>query len=91
MKDFTFSEAAQFIGAAIKEKHTVIQKWPFRLKLPLGQPGAQGEFDRLLGWGVLGEERYVEWRGFGRDHTGVFIQINLSLHLKIPAIFQVFF
>jgi hypothetical protein len=62
VKDFEFSEAAQFIGAAIKEKHTVIEKWPFKLKLQPGQPGAQEEFDRLLGAGVSGKERYMEWK-----------------------------
>jgi hypothetical protein len=62
MKDFPFSEAAQLIGAAMKEKHTVIEKWLFRLKLRPGQPGAQEEFDRLLSGGVSGKERYVEWK-----------------------------
>lgn len=36
VKDFPFSEAAQLIGAAMKEKHTIIEKWPFRLKLRPG-------------------------------------------------------
>lgn len=62
MKDFKFSEAVQFFGAAMKEKHTIIEKWPFKLKLRPGQPGAQEEFDRLLGGGVSGKERYVEWK-----------------------------
>ena len=62
MKDFEFSELAQFIGAATKDRHTVIEKWPFRLKLRPGQPGAQQEFDQLLGGGVSSKERYVEWK-----------------------------
>ena len=62
MKDFKISEAAQFIGAAMKESHTVVEKWPFRLKLQPGQPGAQEEFNRLLGGGLSGKERYVEWK-----------------------------
>lgn len=57
-----FSEAAQFLGAAVKEKHTIVEKWPFRLKLRPGQPSAQGEFERQLAGGVSGKERYVEWR-----------------------------
>jgi hypothetical protein len=52
VKDFKFSKAAQFFGAAMKEKHTIIEKWPFRFKLQPGQPGAQEEFDRLLGGGL---------------------------------------
>jgi len=62
MKDFEFSKLAQFIGAAKKDKHTVIEKWPFRLKLRPGQPGAQQEFDQLLGGGVSSKERYEEWK-----------------------------
>ncbi|KAL7789378.1 hypothetical protein V8C37DRAFT_417967 [Trichoderma ceciliae] len=62
LKDLKFSELSQLVEAAMKEKHTVIEKWPFRLKLRPGQPGAQEEFDRLLGGGKTGQERYVEWR-----------------------------
>lgn len=46
----------------MKEKHTIIEKWPFRLKLRPGQPGAQEEFDRLLRGDVSSKERYVEWK-----------------------------
>ena len=46
----------------MKDTHTIIEKWPFRLKLQSGQPGAQEEFDRLLGGGMSGKERYVEWK-----------------------------
>lgn len=62
MIDFKLSDIAQFIGVAMKEKHNIIEKWPFRLKLRPGQPGAQEEFDRILGGGVSGKERYVEWK-----------------------------
>jgi hypothetical protein len=60
------------MGAAVKEKHTVIEMWPFRLKLRPGQPGAQEEFDRLLRGGVSGKERYVEWKriSMGGDKIG---------------------
>lgn len=67
MNDLKFSEAAQYAGAAMKEKHTVIEKWPFKLKLRPGQPGAQEEFDRLLSGGVSGKERYVEWKRISTD------------------------
>ncbi len=46
----------------MKDTHTIIEKWPFRLKLQPGQHGAQEEFDRLLSAGVSGKERYVEWK-----------------------------
>ncbi|KFY89500.1 hypothetical protein V500_05642 [Pseudogymnoascus sp. VKM F-4518 (FW-2643)] len=66
-KNHKFSETAQYVGATVKEKHTVIEKWPFRLKLRPGQPGAQEEFDRLLSGGVSGKERYVEWKRISTD------------------------
>ncbi|KAK2757688.1 hypothetical protein FQN54_004657 [Arachnomyces sp. PD_36] len=56
------SEIAGFLGTKAKEKHTIIEKWPYRLKLQPGQPGAQDEFDRLLRSGVSGKERYLEWK-----------------------------
>ncbi|KAJ0336226.1 hypothetical protein KNSL1_013354 [Colletotrichum chrysophilum] len=57
-----FCQSAQLVGAAMKGSHTVIEKWPFRLKLRPGQTGAQEEFDRLLGGRVSSKERYVEWK-----------------------------
>ncbi|OBT63191.1 hypothetical protein VE03_07739 [Pseudogymnoascus sp. 23342-1-I1] len=67
VNNLEFSETAQCVGAAMKEKHTVIEKWPFKLKLRPGQPGAQKEFDRLLSGGVSGKERYVEWKRISAD------------------------
>jgi hypothetical protein len=67
-KRFKFCEAADFFGAAMKEKHTIIDKWPYRLKLRPGQPGAQEEFDRRVNGGMSGKERYVEWK---RIHQGM--------------------
>ena len=46
----------------MKAKHTIIESWPFRLKLRPNQPDAQQEFDRLLAGGVSGKEFYVEWK-----------------------------
>ncbi|KFY06659.1 hypothetical protein V492_07863 [Pseudogymnoascus sp. VKM F-4246] len=56
--DLKFSEMAQYLGGAVKENHTIIEKWPFRLKLQPGELGAQEEFDRLLCGGVSGKERF---------------------------------
>ncbi|GFG26617.1 monoterpene epsilon-lactone hydrolase [Aspergillus udagawae] len=61
-KNLKFREAADFFGAAMKETHTIIDKWPYRLKLRPGQPGAQEEFDRCISGGMSGKERYVEWK-----------------------------
>jgi hypothetical protein len=46
----------------VKENHTIIDKWPFALKLQPGLPGAQEEFDRCMSGGASGMERYVEWK-----------------------------
>ncbi|KAK4039008.1 hypothetical protein C8A01DRAFT_47462 [Parachaetomium inaequale] len=70
VKELKLAEAAQSIGAAMKETHTVIEKWPFGLKLQPGQPGAQEEFDRLLSGGVTGKERYVEWKRIAMRRQG---------------------
>ncbi|PYH42140.1 uncharacterized protein BP01DRAFT_405627 [Aspergillus saccharolyticus JOP 1030-1] len=56
--------AGQALGIKIKERHTVVEKWPYRLKLRPGEPDAQMEFDRFLRQGLSGKERYVEWRKF---------------------------
>ncbi|KAJ6011517.1 hypothetical protein N7451_002929 [Penicillium sp. IBT 35674x] len=62
MKKTGFKAAGEVVGLKMKEKHTVIEKWPFRLKLRPGQPGAQEEFDRRMREGISGKERYVEWK-----------------------------
>ncbi|KAL5342064.1 hypothetical protein BJX70DRAFT_386470 [Aspergillus crustosus] len=49
-------------GAVMKDTHTIIDQWPYRLKLRPGQLGAQEEFDRRLADGTSGKERYVEWK-----------------------------
>ncbi|PYI11901.1 hypothetical protein BO78DRAFT_440822 [Aspergillus sclerotiicarbonarius CBS 121057] len=66
---FSFREVGGVLSAAIKERHTIVDKWPFKLKLRPGQPGAQEEFDRCIGTNHTGKERYVEWE---RVHQGMF-------------------
>ncbi|GIJ91024.1 hypothetical protein Asppvi_009989 [Aspergillus pseudoviridinutans] len=67
-KKLKFREAADLLGAAMKETHTIIDKWPYRLKSRPGQAGAQEEFDRCISGGMSGKERYVEWK---RVHMGI--------------------
>jgi hypothetical protein len=62
MKQRKFSELGEIIGAEMKETHTVIEKWPYRLKLRPDQPGGQEEFDRQLSGGMSSMQRYVEWK-----------------------------
>ncbi|EXK76747.1 hypothetical protein FOQG_18522 [Fusarium oxysporum f. sp. raphani 54005] len=59
---FEFSRFPQFMGAAMKEKHTIVEKWPFRLKLEPGQKEAKEEFDLMMRGGASGKERYIEWK-----------------------------
>ncbi|KAM5479540.1 hypothetical protein McanCB56680_005468 [Microsporum canis] len=61
-KAFEFCETADFLGAAMKDNHSIIDKWPFMLKLRPGQQGAQEEFDRSISGGMSGKECYVEWK-----------------------------
>ncbi|KAF3387278.1 hypothetical protein F1880_000152 [Penicillium rolfsii] len=68
LEQFKVRETGDFVGAAMKEKHSILEKWPYRLKLRPGQPGAQEEFDRRLRDGVSGKERYIEWK---RVHQGM--------------------
>jgi len=51
-------EFAYGLHLAIKEKHTVVAKWP----LCLGSSPTQREFDLANQSGHQGSERYVEWR-----------------------------
>ncbi|KAL6702167.1 hypothetical protein J3F84DRAFT_399618 [Trichoderma pleuroticola] len=62
MENFKFAQVEQLFGLVMKEEHTVIEKWPFRLKLRYGQPGALEELIRLTDEVVFAKERYVEWR-----------------------------
>ncbi|PHH78624.1 hypothetical protein CDD83_3951 [Cordyceps sp. RAO-2017] len=62
MRKHEFRRFGAKYGGAMKTVHTIVAKWPFRLELLPGQPGAQEEFDRLLQGGHSGEERFVEWR-----------------------------
>jgi len=57
-----FKEVGHHTGMAMKAHHTIVDKWPMRLRLQPGQPGAQEEFDVLHSSGHTGNERYVEWR-----------------------------
>lgn len=50
------------LAVAEKENNTIVEKWPTRVKLQIGQQGAQEEFDVLLGSNFSGMERYVEWK-----------------------------
>ena len=60
-----FKKIEQSFQVTMKNTYTIVDKWPLKLKLRPGQPGAQGEFDVLLSSGHAGFERYVEWKRAG--------------------------
>lgn len=62
---------ANFLGATMKKEHTIIDRWPYQLKLQPGQPGAQEEFDQRISGGLSGKERYVEWN---RTHESMILR-----------------
>lgn len=64
-RDLNFTEAGNFHGMVMKKHHTIIEKWPIRLKKNAGQAGAQEEFKMLLQSAHRGSERYVEWKRAG--------------------------
>ncbi|SMR64258.1 unnamed protein product [Zymoseptoria tritici ST99CH_3D1] len=49
-------------GLSMKKEHTIIEKFPYGLKIPFGQPGYQAEFDARIAARLSGGERYVEWK-----------------------------
>lgn len=60
-KDDEFSMLAHIAGMKTKDRHTIIEKWPTRLKLKPGQPGADNELAIALASHHAHTERYVEW------------------------------
>ena len=59
---YDVERAAAHHGMVMKDKNTVVPKWPYRLMKKFGEAGAQEEFDALLASGLSGTERYVEWK-----------------------------
>lgn len=66
LKDFKGLEVRSIMlipgGICMKKDHTIVEKWPLRLKLGQGQAGAQLEFEILEASDHTGHERYVEWK-----------------------------
>jgi hypothetical protein len=56
-----FKRAASDAGLIMKNKNTIVESWPLRLKARPGGVGAQEEFDLLLSSSSSGIEHYVEW------------------------------
>jgi hypothetical protein len=62
MKDEEFDRLTQHSGMVMKKQHTIVERWPTRLKLTPGQHGADAELDVALRVGSSYTERYVEWK-----------------------------
>ncbi|OBT66458.1 hypothetical protein VE03_03695 [Pseudogymnoascus sp. 23342-1-I1] len=65
MAFFRFKQISADFNVEMKAVHTIVEKWPTRLKLQLGEKGDKEEFLTLLGSSFTGTERYVEWRRVG--------------------------
>ncbi|KAL9004858.1 MAG: hypothetical protein Q9188_002346 [Gyalolechia gomerana] len=53
-----FEGVAKSAGLVMKDRNTIVRKWPMRL----GPKATQDEFDHLLASAHNGSERYVEWK-----------------------------
>ncbi|KAK8172863.1 hypothetical protein BKA80DRAFT_319390 [Phyllosticta citrichinensis] len=53
-----FDLMAQAAGVKPKREHTIIAQWPYRLSKSF----TKAELERILGSGLTGDERYVEWQ-----------------------------
>lgn len=62
MKGHQFEEFARFMNMEMKQVHTIIDKWPWKIKKRPEERGAKEEFKTLFGSEQSGCERYVEWR-----------------------------
>lgn len=57
-----FKEIESLSGMVRKDPHTIIEKWPMRLKKQPTEAGAKEEFQLLFESAHGGMERYVEWK-----------------------------
>ncbi|KAI1359481.1 hypothetical protein F5Y08DRAFT_349648 [Xylaria arbuscula] len=58
-----FAASARSAGVEMKERHTIIQRWPLKVKGGQHPTSKDKEdFKLLLGSGHGGQERYVEWK-----------------------------
>lgn len=62
MVNHKFKQISADLNVEMKKVHTIVEKWPTRLKLKIGEKGDKEEFLMLLGSNFIGTERHVEWR-----------------------------
>jgi hypothetical protein len=89
MRGVGFADMPLNVGLMAKEQHSIIEKWPLRLKLSLPQPGAQEEFDVLQASGHNGSERYVEWSVF--EYGGLMVRVIPGIATSVDSMCVGFF
>ncbi|KAJ8610581.1 hypothetical protein MRB53_038486 [Persea americana] len=57
---FNFRNISAASNGAMKTKNSIVEAWPFQLKLRYGTAGSQHEFDTILASNLSGLEHYVE-------------------------------
>jgi hypothetical protein len=69
MKQHKFKQAGkktlkENVVVKMKDAHTIVAKWPYKLQLnaTVDPAGAKADFRALRAWGLRGDERYVEWK-----------------------------
>ncbi|KAK4963528.1 hypothetical protein LTR10_001157 [Elasticomyces elasticus] len=62
MRARNFTKTAEVLKMSPKIDHTIVEKWPLKLKLLPHQQGAKEEFMTLLLSPHQGIERYMEWQ-----------------------------
>lgn len=62
MKEVHFLDTARLLNLTMKQSHSIVEKWPMRLRLKSYEAGAKEEFKILLASAHSGAERYVEWK-----------------------------
>ena len=62
-KGFGLADLAARNKLRIKDENTIVEKWPWTLKLKKGDVGFDDEFAMLFASGSWGAETYVEWTG----------------------------
>ncbi|PYI28678.1 hypothetical protein BP00DRAFT_480748 [Aspergillus indologenus CBS 114.80] len=62
LKTFAVMDVASRVGAMIKEPHSIVAKWPYRMRLRPDQEGALQELELCLREIRSSRERYVEWK-----------------------------
>jgi hypothetical protein len=62
MSAFNMEEVMYLYNTLPKSTNTVIDRWPFGLKLKSTDPGAKEEFERVVGFGPGPKNCVLEWK-----------------------------